>query len=213
MINYKNKHKGETCIIIGNGPSLKPILDTNMDFLNKYPTFGSNRIYLRYIPTYFVCVNPLVIDQNREDIEILDCEKFIRGGMLKSGNQLECRHHHKAFSLHPDQWVYEGYTVTFVSMQLAYWMGFTTVLLVGMDHRYIYEGKPNLANKMTHQDPNHFDPDYFQGQWWNNPDLEQSELSYWMAEEQYRKDNRKIINLTAGTALDVFEKGDIKEWL
>ena len=209
MKEYKDKHTGETCIIIGNGPSLKFVPN---HFLDKYPTFGSNRVYLKYIPKYYVCVNPLVIEQNRDDIEILDSVKFIRGGMLKSGYQLKTSGG-RTFSKTPDVWIYEGYTVTFVSMELAFYMGFSIVLLVGIDHRYKYDGKPNLANKMTHDDPNHFDPDYFKNQWWNNPDLEQSERSYRMAKLEYEKAGRKIINLTSDTALDIFEKGDIQEWI
>jgi hypothetical protein len=70
--DLKDKHKGETCIIIGNGPSLKEI---PQDFLKKYPTFGTNRIYaIKHLegfhPVYYASVNPLVLDQfGREMIE------------------------------------------------------------------------------------------------------------------------------------------------
>ena len=40
----KNSRKGETCLIIGNGPSLANI---PLKFLKKYASFGTNRIYLR----------------------------------------------------------------------------------------------------------------------------------------------------------------------
>ena len=36
----RDTHKGETCLVVGNGPSLKKI---PKDFLKKYPTFGTNR--------------------------------------------------------------------------------------------------------------------------------------------------------------------------
>ena len=206
--NYKNIHLNETCLIIGNGPSLKTIPN---EFLSKYPNFGTNRIYLKYVPKYYVCVNPLVISQNESDIKNLGCEKFIREGMIKSGNQLNCSSR-KQFSKEPDIWVYEGYTVTFVCLELAYYMGFRTVLLIGIDHKYDYQGKPNEAMKMGESDPNHFDKNYFVGQWWNNPDLAKSEDAYKMAREVFENDNRKIYNLTEGTALNVFDKGDINQW-
>lgn len=208
MNEYKNKHKGETCIIVGNGPSLRYV---PLHFLNQYPTFGSNRIYLHFLPKYYVCVNPLVLEQNRAEINPLPCVKFVRSGMGVDGFPLYSTRG-RAFSMEPDLWIYEGYTVTFVSLQLAYWMGFTTVLLVGVDHRYKYQGKPNECHQLTGDDPNHFDPAYFRGQLWNNPDLEKSESAYRLAKETYERDGRRIINLTEGTALDVFPLGDLERY-
>lgn len=205
--NFKDLHRGETALVIGNGPSLKSIPD---DFLSRYVSFGSNRIYLRFQPDYYVAVNPLVIAQNRDDITALDCVKFIRGG--EGGGYPLHSIGRKAFSYEPDKWIYEGYTVTFVSLQLAYWMGFTTVLLVGVDHRYEYDGKPNEQRQMDGDDPNHFDPSYFRGQEWNNPDLEKSTQAYRMARMAYETDGRRVINLTEGSRLDVFPKGSVEEW-
>ena len=41
----KDKHKGERCFIIGNGPSLK---QTDLTKLKNEYTFGLNRIYLAF---------------------------------------------------------------------------------------------------------------------------------------------------------------------
>jgi hypothetical protein len=190
------------CIIVGNGPSLK---DVPLDFLSRYPTFGTNRCYLKFIPTYYVAVNPLVIEQNKADIDALKCKKYIMGRELKRGT-------HEPFSFHPLTWVHEGYTVTYVCMQLAYWMGYRTVLLVGVDHRYIQTGKPNEEQTMQGDDPNHFDPSYFKGQKWNLADLAKSEKYYRVARNVFENDGRRIINLTPNSALEVFEKGQLSEW-
>lgn len=198
----------DTCVIIGNGKSLSNISN---EWLCKYPTFGANRIYLKFIPDYFVCTNPLVIEQNKDDIEKLKCVKFIRQGYIDKAIPLRLEPQ-KIFSYSPHISLYEGYTVTFVSLQLAYYFGFTTVLLVGVDHSYQYNGKENLENTLEGDDPNHFDVNYFKGQKWNNPDLRQSEISYTMAKEAYQKDGRRIINLTEGSKLEVFEKGNINDW-
>jgi hypothetical protein len=206
--NLHNKHVGETCIVVGNGPSLRNVPD---EFLCTYPTFGTNRIYLRFTPDYYVAINPLVIDNNRDEIDLLMCPRFIRGGMGLGGYQLQ-RSSIAPFSFEPLKWVHEGWTVTYVCLQLAYWMGFTTVLLVGVDHRYTFNGKPNEKRRMEGDDPNHFDPDYFRGQEWNNPDLARSEDYYEIARDVYAQAGRRIVNLTEGSALDVFEKGTIAEW-
>jgi len=205
---FKNKYKGKTALIIGNGPSLKDVPDY---FLDKYPCFGANKIFMRYVPMFYVAVNKLVIEQNRTAINMMACEKFLPSGSGIESNELFITKVKKFCYDVPNE-IYEGYTVTFVSLELAYWMGFSTVLLVGVDHKYEFQGKPNEVFHMTGDDPNHFSPDYFKGQLWNNPDLMQSEASYTMAEIAYREHDRKIINLTEGTELNVFEKGDIKSW-
>lgn len=204
-----NNHIGETCTIIGNGPSLR---DVPVEFLCRYPTFGTNRVYLKFQPTYYVAVNPFVVEQYRDDIERLTCTKFVRGGMGVMGHQLH-KSTQEPFSFKPLEWVNEGYTVTYVCFQLAYWMGFTTVLLVGVDHRYSYSGKPNEKQRLDGDDPNHFDPEYFKGATWQLPDLAKSEAYYRIARNVYANGGRRIVNLTEGSALDVFERGTIAEWL
>lgn len=194
--------------MIGNGPSLRNVPD---EFLASRPTFGSNRIYLRFVPTYYVVINPLVIANNFDEIEALDTTKFVRANSGLTGCLLYKGLKDK-FSHNPFAWVNEGYSVTHVSLQLAYYMGFSTVLLVGVDHRYEFTGKPNEMQLMEN-DPNHFDPEYFKGQIWQTPDLDKSAFYFSHASINYTLDGRKIINLTEGTALDTFEKGDINEWM
>ena len=199
----------DTCVIIGNGPSLR---DVPLDFLQAFPTFGANRIYTYFLPDYFVCINPLVLQQNKKDIEALQCKKFVRAGMGMSGTQL-----HKSikadFSFSPLSWVNEGYNVTYVSLQLAYDRGYETVLLVGLDHDYPMSGEPNKTATMQGDDPNHFSPDYFKGQEWQYPDLRKSEHYFRIARDVFEGDLRRIYNLTPNSKLDVFEKRSIDEWM
>jgi hypothetical protein len=64
---------------------------------------------------------------------------------------------------------FEGFTVTFAALQVAFFMGFSEVVIVGMDHRYAYKGLPNEAHELVGADLNHFDPSYFSGHTWDNP--------------------------------------------
>lgn len=210
-----NKHRGETCLVIGNGPSLK---DVPFGFLSRYSSFGANRIYLLlgFTPTYYVCVNPLVRQQFINEIMTLRCPKFMGGGPSVAPDQdiINLRSVNvPLFSYAPLEWIYEGYTVTFVSLQLAYYMGFSTVLLVGVDHRYQFVGEPNEETRYGGADINHFDPSYFSERQWNNPDLERSAEAYRLAKTAFESDGRKIINLTEGTALDVFDCEPLEKWL
>lgn len=210
--DLKDSQSG-TCLIIGNGPSLN---DIPLDFLKKYKSFGSNRIYLKFTPDYYASVNPLVVEQFCHEIDRMNCVKFITttNGMnwtvrdslpLKSNGM-------PIFSFWPDKWIYEGYTVTYVLMQLAYYMGFTTALLVGVDHRFSYDGKPNEERKLQGNDPNHFDPSYFANVKWNNPDLAGSEKAYRLAKIAWDNNGRKIINLTPNSDLDVFPFDDWRNY-
>jgi len=207
-----NAYKDKTCIIVGNGPSLKKV---PLSFLRKYPTFGTNRIFLYegFQPTFYVSVNPLVLNQSTEGILGLDCPKFVREGYENRFGAVPLwSMPTPLFAYNPLQWVFEGYTVTFVCLQLAFFMGFTTALLVGVDHRFVFEGEPNEQRTLQEEDVNHFHPQYFTNLEWNNPDLEGSEHAYQLAKEAFELVGRRIINLTANTALEVFEKGKVSEW-
>lgn len=210
----ENKHEGETCLIIGNGPSLN---DIPVSFLRSYPSFGTNRIYLLsdFVPTYYACVNPLVLEQYLPDIINMRSDaKFIssRFASLVPGAFSLRSTPIPAFSSQPLKRIYEGYTVTFVCMQLAYWMGFERVLLVGVDHSYKFDGVPNEERTMNEVDQNHFAGEYFQGAKWNNPDLARSEAAYKAARTVYKTHGRQIINCSTKTALDVFARDDWRNY-
>ena len=135
----------------------------------------------------------------------MDCEKFISFHYTK---HLFTDAHPlyssviPSFSREPLKWVYEGYSVTYVCLQLAFYMGFTTVVLVGVDHNY-----------QDDKNTNYFHPDYSREvKNWHKPDLRRSEMAYKMANNVYDFEGRKIINLTPGSALDIFERGDVSEW-
>lgn len=197
-------HKGQACLVLGNGKSLAA--ESN-ETLCKLPSFGTNRIYLRqgFEPTYYVCVNELVAGQYKQDIENIGSIKFVTDRVPMKGVIPLRSNHIMAFSKDPSKYICEGYTVTYVCLQLAYHMGFKTVYLLGVDHSYKFDGEPNGILLAHGEDPNHFDPHYFSdGKIWNAPDLENSERAYRIARRVYEEDGREIINLTPDSKLDVF---------
>lgn len=215
LASFNDLRKDETCIIIGNGPSL---MDVPTELLQKYSTFGTNKIFMHPTfptPTYYVAVNPLVVAQNAAVIEALPCYRFLSGSAVDSGFDALWLRSMPAplFSYDPSRYVYEGHTVTFVCMQLAFFMGYTTVLLVGVDHSYVFEGPANQPQALTGDDPNHFTPEYFKGQMWHTPDLPKSEQAYQMAQKAFDDDGRRILNLTTRTELTVFPQDDWRNWL
>jgi hypothetical protein len=211
----KNKHKGERCFIIGNGPSLK---QTDLSRLKGEYTLGQNRIYLAFpemgFPTsYYLSVNDLVIEQCREDIQGLAMPKFVSWRSrqwLKPQDNLYFIHTTytgEKFAKDIRERVWEGGTVTYTSLQVAYFLGFSQVILVGVDHNYVTQGKPNATVVSEGDDPNHFHPGYFgKGFRWQLPDLVQWEEAYRLARRTYEADGRQVIDATVGGKLRVFPR-------
>ncbi len=217
--SYHQRHKGERCFIIGNGPSLK---DTDLSKLEGEITFGMNRIYLAFdqmgfVPTYYLSINDLVIEQCLSDILALPMPKFLSWRS------------HRFFTLPPDDRtiflhttytgpkfatdargrLWEGATVTYVALQLAFFMGFDQVILIGVDHNFSTQGKPNSTVVSQGEDKDHFHANYFgKGFRWQLPDLETSERAYRMANEAYKRAGREILDATIGGKLQVFPKID-----
>jgi len=215
---YRNIHAGERCFIIGNGPSLQQMDLSNLK--NEY-TFGMNRIYLMFDKlgfesTYFASVNTLVIEQCGADIAQLQMPKFIswrsREHIPFTDNLMFLRTMYGVgnfpfFSTDLAETVWEGATVTYVAMQIAYFMGFSQVILIGVDHNFATKGAPNTTITSTGDDPDHFDPNYFgKGFRWQLPDLDTSEFAYTVARYVYESDKREIFDATVGGKLQVFRK-------
>jgi hypothetical protein len=99
--------------------------------------------------------------------------------------------------------------VTFVALQLAFYMGFEQVILIGVDHNYATQGKPNTTVVSQGDDQSHFNTSYFgKGFRWQLPDLETSERGYRMTRLTYELAGRQVLDATLGGKLNVFQKVD-----
>ncbi len=214
LASFLNKHVGERAVLVCNGPSLNQM---DLRFLRKNICIGLNKIFLGFkkfgfYPNYYVAVNDLVIEQSAAQIKDLNCIKFISQRNAKHVPESALTHHIRThrppqqFCTDITEGVNEGYTVTYAALQVAYYLGFKEVVIVGMDHRYTYHGQPNETHLLPGDDPNHFAPDYFGGQRWDNPDLANSESSYKLARKVFEADGRRIIDATLNGACTIFEK-------
>ena len=212
---YENKYQDERCFIIGNGPSLR---NTDLTKLKKEYTFGMNRIYMAFpemgFPTsFFVSINDLVIQQTATDIQKLKMPRFISWHShqwLQPSQDLSflyTTYTEPRFSKGATGRLWEGATVTFIALQLAYYFGFKEVVLIGVDHSFATKGKPNETVVSQGDDLNHFNPAYFgKGFRWQLPDLETSEMAYRMAKAAFEKDGRRVLDATVDGQLTVFPK-------
>lgn len=211
----KDAHRGQRCFIIGNGPSLKR---TDLFLLRDEFTFGMNRIYLifpkiGFKTTYFLSVNSLVIEQCAQDIRALPIPKFLswrsRELIQPDGDMvfLHTTYSGPKFAHDARGRLWEGATVTYIALQLAFHIGFEQVVLIGVDHSFSTKGKPNSTVVSQGDDFDHFDASYFsKGFRWQLPDLETSERAYQMAKEAYTMAGRQVIDATIGGKLTVFPK-------
>lgn len=210
-----NKHQGETCVIIGNGPSLR---QTDVSLLRDVVTFGLNRVYLAFDEwgfdtTYHVAVNKYVAEQSGDELARVRSPLFTTVSNVDAfrGSERQpfylMNHRNPGFYGDVTKGVWEGATVTYVAMQIAFHMGFRRAVLVGVDHRFASQGPAHQLVESTSADPNHFDPRYFgPGYRWQLPDLETSEIAYTLAREAWAADGREILDATVDGALTVFPK-------
>ena len=216
LARFENIHRGERAVIIGNGPSLNRM---DLSFLKDEFTFGMNRIYLGFekwgfTPSYYVSVNPLVIEQSMDSIREIDTPRFLSARGIDYMNEpdeaiLLTSLDAPFFSRDPRDGIWEGYTVTYVALQLAYYMGFERVFLIGVDHHFTAAGEPNQEITSEGKDINHFHPNYFgKGIRWHLPDLTNSEFAYRLARSAFKADGREVLDATLEGKLTIFPKVD-----
>jgi len=222
LLAFRNIHKEDDCFIIGNGPSINRL---DLTQLNRYYTFGLNKIHLlletvKLNLSYHVAVNPYIIEQSKHDFNNLNCPSFLSYHAARRVIKATDKIYYIATKPRPYTFqeimtdvLCEGYTVTYVALQIAFYMGFKNVYLIGVDHHFVYNGLPNEKQLMIGDDPNHFSPKYFKNSEWQLPDLEASELSYRLAHFYYTRSGRKIFDATLDGKLEVFPKITFEEAL
>ena len=225
---FKGIHKGQRCFIIGTGPSLTI---EDLENLNDEITFGSNRIFeifprTTWRPTYYVNQDFKLIDKFHEEINKIDCSHLFLPIDVRS--KFEDRQNvsffilrHKnfypgdaEFSTHINRYIGQGFTVTYGAIQLAYYMGFKEVYLVGIDHNYSIsldeKGIPVLKDDVK---------DYFEGSKASNkglnlPRIVESTMAYMTARKFADKHpDFNIYNATRGGKLEAFERVNLDEIL
>lgn len=231
LARFKDIHAGERCFIIGNGPSLNK---TDFSLLKDEVTFGVNGLFymtddVGFTPTYYTVEDNHVVYDNLERIKTVGSRaKFFPEKYQQVLGDNEDTFYlpvdwffyfksHKffetpRFSNDISKEIFVGQTVTYLNMQLAFYMGFTEVYLVGLDFSYeIPQNHPVDGFTITSMDddPNHFHPAYFgKGKKWHFPKLHNCLKSYEYADEHYRQHDRTIYNATYGGKLECYERVD-----
>jgi len=228
LLHFHNRHAGQRCFVMGNGPSLNKC---DLSKLRNEITFGFNSIFLNrekmgFDPTYYVVEDVLVAEDRQKEInayhgpkskffgDYLSC--FLEGASDVVWMNVRVRYDEYPgfphFSKNAARELWVGGTVSYVALQLVYYMGFRQVYLIGFDHYYSTPPdvkKEGLRWTSMSSDPNHFHPDYFgKGYRWHSPEVQRMERALRRADEYYRSDGRSIMNATVGGKLEVFPRVD-----
>lgn len=222
LSKYKNIHKGERCFIIGNGPSL------NVEDLNKLSseyTFVSNRFYTidtMMVPTYYFMHDSVLLPKNFTRVCETNCKARFFGvhsgtfDYLKQTNTDNNLYYinelksNKGFTISKD--VPKGLnsigSVSFSMIQLALYMGFKEIYLLGFDHSFSKEIKDGkLVNNKDVVD--HFSQ-YKEGV---SVPAKVDDITYGfeIVKEYAQKNNIIIKNITRGGKLEVFQRATLED--
>jgi FkbM family methyltransferase len=216
------------CFVIGNGPSLN---DTDLSLLAGEVTFAVNGFFLKareltWSPTFYVVEDHLVAEDRADDINAIDDSiKLFPANLaycLSEDDRTTFFDHRPRisyprgfdFSMDADRRTYAGCTVAFTCLQLAAFLGFQEIYLIGVDADYAIPDDALRSSAygvqildMKSDDPNHFDPDYFgKGYRWHDPQVDKMLEAYGEAKVVAEQHGIRILNAGIGGKLEVFPR-------
>lgn len=219
----RGKYCGKRCFIIGNGPSLTA---KDLNRLRDEYTFAFNRIYYifdqtAWRPTFYCTQDAKIAQASAKEIkEKIDTPYLFAPINLKWYEDVDIDTDYffspklageniPEFSENIPSHIGVGNTVAYTAMQLAVYMGFSEIYLLGVDHSFqTYQDKD--GNIIV--DPNA--KDYFCDQYNQDkdqlfiPKLDISTLSYMAAQAYAESHPVTIYNATRGGKLEVFPRVD-----
>lgn len=228
--SLKDKYYGQACFIVGNGPSLR-VEDLENIKDKGIPSIGANSVYklfdkTNWRPTYYVFQDQQMIDglakyfpnfiNKCEGIVVRrDAYRQIDSSIIKNEKLFLPRLVMKIrkdnffdFSSDIAKCAYDGCTVTYLMIQLAYYMGFKKIFLIGIDHNFPKEFDREGNIITTKKEKFHAFED--------NKDIIlnpgrviESTYAYQSANEFLTKAGVEIYNSTRGGKLEVFPRKDL----
>ncbi|MBR6594821.1 MAG: DUF115 domain-containing protein [Clostridia bacterium] len=223
----KGIHQGGRCFLIGNGPSLS-VSDLEKLHANGDICFGFNRIYnifdsTLWRPDYYLSQDHKMLAGCVEEVKAMPLPvKFVPVDLpWEHGLELEPTHPFKmlwmpkedlspsGFSTNAAEGVYWGSTCLYTAAQIAVYMGFSEIYLLGVDHRFQISqnnrGEIVVDNSVK---------DYFCDKYNEDkeklyiPNTETSTLAYIAMKKGCEENGVRVYNATRGGMLEVFPRVD-----
>ncbi len=226
----KNSCNGERCFIIGNGPSLTR---EDLNLLINEKTFAFNCIYRMYPytdwrPTYYMALDMSVQQTMMQEKQI----NFGAGSVFFSNKKLVQRYKkqnaHKIFlswnlPIHREKVTIESisedvsicfsssHSVSINAIEFAFYMGFKEIYLLGIDHQWGVEIDMNGHKHINKGIAAHFKEDKDKSAFFGY--AEALTKCYEVCKKYADKHGIKIINVTRGGKLEVFERDTLENVL
>lgn len=230
---WKNYFNGHPCVIVCTGKSLTEVPD---EFLRKYKTMGVNNCYLRksIYPDFYVRTGKNHLDTPAKREAIYDVVKHSKAAFLgrrfahlfpfpnvyplysdydeRVATFQDYKPKELKFSRAPLEWVATYATVTYIALQLLYYMGADPVLIVGLDHTYAGSNRhfykdseaPMFPVEARDMDPEEIAYAQFLA--------DEADRCYSLARSIYESDGRRILNLTPTSLATAIEFDSITNW-
>jgi hypothetical protein len=224
ILKLKNKYKGKRCFIIGNGPSLR---QEDLERLKGEYTFASNKIYkifnkTSWRPTFYMVVDPIVLGENVKDVNLVEAKTKFTLNVYKSLFKADIYFNNNfqvgkrgTFSTNIMDSLYSHGTVSYHLLQIAYYLGFSEVYLIG--HDYNFNGAISKTKDLSFLKKEDYSQIYFSDQYIRADEKKPGQAPEEMYEGMekaklvYEKSGRKIYNATRVTYLDVFDQRNFDE--
>ena len=215
------------CVIVGNGPSLNE-MDLN-HLKGKYCFFFNGAFDLRKYAdegkAIHVCEDRLVFEDHQKSLNNLDGLKFFPSDLVhrvKSPDALVVEFH-RGYPENREDWppfvdlkadlpiFYWGGTVAYLALQLAQWMGFRRIHIIGVDLTYSIPDsveRDGVVLTSTADDVNHYDSGYFgKGLRWHVPRPERMLRAFTRASTL--DINQNVVNSGVGGNLNCFNRAPL----
>ena len=227
----KGKYAGKRIFILGNGPSLNQM---PLYLLKNEYTMCFNRFPLMYErvnwkPNFYAVTDDLLLRDMGEEInkttEDVDYSFFPDLHPSNLNVKKVIKQRKNVMWLHVDKPEFSDHlpacginkTVVNAGIQIAAWMGFSEIYLLGVDMTF-GDQKIKKGNSRNWQaqgdDPNHFDPRYFNaGRKYHNPMVGEMLEKFELCREFFEPRGVKIYNAGYGGKLEAFERKDFDSLL
>ena len=150
---FKGIHAGRRLFILASGPSLST---HDLSRLERRMVMGLNRSFFAYPETYYhCCMDQRLFDLYPDELSktryLFTLEGRPYGVPLKLLGS-------EGFSDDLEEGVYSGYTISYLALQIAVYLGFSEIIFVGLDLQH-QEGNTHFFGKDFHS-RNHEDTEF-----------------------------------------------------
>lgn len=233
-----NIHKGGRCFILGSG---KSIARQDLSFLKNEISFSLNLFYLHddydlFKPRYHVFsgmanhpdvslekgleiyreiekkIRSEILFLNYKDLPFVTKNNLFNNNVVRYVQYTKPIETIHKYGINMDYPIYKVYNVAMVAMQIAFYMGFKEIYLLGLDHDWVIRKAQNNYNEHFYN-PLKSIVDRGEPLGWKVEDLESQfwlSMVLWRQYKELKKyaDQKevKIFNATEGGILDIFSR-------